>query len=121
MAELHTPQPVIGPPTGTELPQEIVPQTEATPEPTAPVVPEAVQVDRAVFLAARLREVIASEANLRDEVANLLKENAQFRAIQAQREIDVLDSEFDVGKGTILQKRPDGTYWRIPEAAIQRG
>lgn len=107
MADTNTPQ---------ELPQEVVTQVE--PEAPGPAVP--VQVDRATFLAARLREALATEANLRDAIANLQKENARLRAIQAQGEIDGLDAEFNVGQGTVLQKRPDGTYWRIPQEMLQQ-
>ena len=73
-----------------------------------------------VFLAARLRETLAESANLRDLVADLQKENARLRANEAQAEINGLDSEFNVGQGTVLQKRPDGTYWRIPPEMIKR-
>jgi len=114
MAGTHTPQSILGPSAGT-LPQEVIPQVEA---PEAPAVP--VQVGKEVFLAARLRETLAESANLRDQVANLLKENAGLRANEAQTEINGLDKEFDVGQGTILQKRADGTYWRIPPEMVKR-
>jgi hypothetical protein len=119
MAELNTPQPSPSPPPADAPPQEVVPQVEApTPEATAPAVP--VQVGKEVFLAARLRETLAESANLRDLVADLQKENARLRANEAQTEINGLDAEFNVGQGTILQKRPDGTYWRIPKELVQQ-
>lgn len=115
--------------TPPSLPQEgqaQPPETPKAPDAAAgPAVP--VQVDQATFMAARLRETLAELANLRDynadllsELAALRKENAAFKASAAQAEIDRLDQEYDVGKGTILQKRPDGTYWRIPREALQK-
>jgi len=123
MADFNTPVPSV-------LPQEAMPQAPAPEAPAAeasevpateaptPVVP--VQVDRATFLAARLREMLAESANLRDLVADLQKENARFRANEAQSEINSLDQEFNVGQGTILQRRPDGTFWRIPPELVKR-
>jgi hypothetical protein len=101
----------------TSLPQEIVPQTE---KPAVAPPPVPVQVERVVFLAARLRELLATEANLRTLVAELQSENALFRAKQSQSEIDGLEAEFDVGEGTVLQKRPDGSVWRIPPELLQK-
>ena len=110
------------------LPTESTPPAipSEAPLPAAPAGP--VQVDKATFLAARLREVIAEAANLRtanadllSEVGALRKENANYKANIDQAEIDGLDAEYDVGKGTILQKRKDGTYWRIPREALQQG
>jgi len=96
-----------------------------TPEIPGSAVPT--QVDRATFLAARLRELLAEAANLRDhnadllsEVGSLRKENSNYKAGLAQAEINGLDEEYDVGKGTILQKRQDGTYWRIPREALKQ-
>ena len=99
--------------------QPVVPtDTPTASEAPAPDVP--IQVDKSVFLAARLREMIAEAANLRSLVAELQKENATLRAQVAQAEIDKLDQEYDVGNGTILQARQDGTYWRVPRSALQR-
>jgi hypothetical protein len=79
-----------------------------------------VQVDASVFLAARLRETMAEAANLRTLVAELQTELARTRAQLDQVEINSLDSTYNVGKGSILQRRPDGTYWRIPKSALQQ-
>ena len=105
------------------------PAVPATPQPPAPHEGDApliedpdapVQVDRAVFLAARLRETLADAANLRNLVAELQKELATMRAGAAQAEIDRLDQDYDVGSGTVLHSRPDGTFWRIPKSVIQQ-
>ncbi len=80
-----------------------------------------VQVDASVFLAARLREVTAEAANLRSLVADLQVELARMKALAAQVEIDRLDQTYNVGSGSILQARSDGTYWRLPRSAVQQG
>lgn len=79
-----------------------------------------VQVDAAVFLAAQLREVLAEAANLRTLVAELQTVNAQLRAQTTQVRVAQLDEIYKVGSGTILQARPDGTYWRLPQSAVQQ-
>jgi hypothetical protein len=43
-----------------------------------------------------------------------------MRAQMAQAEINRLDAEYNVGDGTILQAKPDGTFWRLPKSAIQQ-
>lgn len=108
-------------------PADKPPVDEPPAEVQAPGTAVPVQVDHATFLAARLRETLAELANLRDQNADLLsevgalrKENAKYKANLAQAEIDRLDEEFDVGQGTILQKRKDGTYWRLPREALQQ-
>jgi len=89
-----------------------------TQENVASVTPEGpTQVDAAVFLAARLREAVTEAANLRTLVAELQTELARLRAQADQAEINRLDSTYNVGAGSILQARPDGTYWRIPRSA----
>jgi hypothetical protein len=65
--------------------------------------------------------MVAEAANLRTLVAELQTELARVRAQLDQNEIDALDSAYNVGKGSVLQKRPDGTYWRIPKSALQQG
>jgi hypothetical protein len=102
-------------PTRSEAPDEpLVAAAAPVVDPNAPT-----QVDASVFLAARLREVTAEAANLRTLVADLQAELARMKASAAQAEIDRLDQVYNVGSGTILQKREDGTYWRIPREAIQ--
>lgn len=90
-------------------------QTSAPPAETQEPQPE--QVGPEVFLAARLRETLAEAANLRQLVAELQVENARYKAQLAQKEIDSLDKDFGVGQGTVLQKKPDGTVWRLPVQA----
>jgi len=104
------------------------PPVPPAPAPEAPApVPEAAaaeapeQVGPEVFLAARLRETMAEAANLRTLVAELQTDLARLRAQMDQSEINALDSTYNVGKGSILQRRPDGTYWRIPKSALQQG
>ena len=99
---------------GFTVPQPAIPEPEAAPE--GPL-----QVDAAVFLAARLRESISEGANLRQLVADLQTELARLKAKLDQTEIERLDAAYNVGSGTILQARPDGTYWRIPKSALRQG
>jgi hypothetical protein len=63
---------------------------------------------------------LAEAANLRALVADLQKVNSDMRAQMAQAEINRLDAEYNVGDGTILQAKPDGTFWRLPKSAIQQ-
>ena len=93
-------------------------ESAAAPTSALPAAPEGpVQVDAAVFLAARLRESVTEAANLRTLVAELQTELARLRAQADQVEISKLDSTYNVGAGSILQARTDGTYWRIPRSA----
>jgi hypothetical protein len=71
-----------------------------------------IQVDVAVFLAARLRELTVEAANLRIAVADLQGEIARLKANKAQIEIDNLDNTYNIKNNTTLQKRQDGTYWK---------
>lgn len=118
-SETTTPPPPPAPPAPPAAPQDKADTPAVDPK-------EPVQVEQEVFLAARLRETLAELANLRDHNADLLtelgilrKENAKFKASVAQIEINKLDADFNVGQGTVLQRRPDGTYWRVPTATIQ--
>jgi len=73
------------------------------------------QVTEATFLAARLREALAEAANLRQAVADLQVENSKLRAVTVQVEIDKLEKTYQVGRGTTLVGKADGTYWRMPQ------
>lgn len=96
-----------------------LPPVPETSEIEWPNPPQPIEVDQAVFLAARLRETLAEAANLRHTVAELQAENARLRANAAQTEINQLEADYNVGSGTVLQKRPDGTYWRLPVQSRQ--
>lgn len=96
------------------------PAAEQVVQPPAPTEPSPVQVEESVFLAARLRETLAEAANLRQLVAELQLENSRLRAAQDQAEINNLDSTYDVGAGTRLLRRQDGTYWRLPKEEAKK-
>lgn len=123
MAQAQDSNPMHQPPGPQLLPQEgatpPAPAAAAAPAPQMP--PGATQVHEATFLAARLREALAESANLRQMVADLQAENARMRAAQAQAEIEQLDKAHNVGKGTMLVKKADGTYWRLPNQQAQQG
>ena len=103
----------------------VVPPVEApvvvqtTPPPSQPAAPQAQQVEEKVFLAARLRESLAELANWRQTAAELQLENSQLKARLAQAEIQRLDATYDVGKGTMLVGKEDGTFWRLPKQQQQ--
>lgn len=97
-------------------------ETTTPPAPNAPSgSARPVQVDRSVFMAARLREALAEVVSLRALVANLQKENFDLKAQQTQSQVDALDKEFDVGPGSVLQQRTDGTCWRLPPRSRNPG
>ena len=87
------------------------------PAETGPVVepePQPVQVPDAVFLAARLRQSLLENAELKKLVAELQGELVTLRAKLTQEEVAKLDRDYQIGAGTVLQARTDGTYWRLP-------
>lgn len=94
------------------------PQGEQPPMPWQQ--PQPTQVTEATFMAARLRESLAEAANLRQMVADLQVENAGLRAKQAQAEIAQLDKAYQVGQGTMLVGKADGTFWRLPKQPQQQ-
>ena len=110
-----------------EQPQAVEPTTQAAAShegdkgPQGPAGEGPVQVDKATFLAARLREALSEVARLREILGELQVENGRLRAETLKVEIGKIDEEFDVGQGTILQARSDGTYWRVPRSAVQQG
>jgi hypothetical protein len=125
MNQNATTQPVASPAEQTLTPEQLDllrgPQASITNVSPPPLSEGPVQVDASVFLAARLRETMAEAANLRTLVAELQTALAHTKAQLDQNEIDALDSAYNVGKGSILQKRPDGTYWRLPNSTLQQG
>lgn len=75
-----------------------------------------IQVDRSVFLAAQLRESLREVGILQARVATLQAENAELRKLIIQSELVKLDQEFQLDDGMVLQRREDGTYWRMDKA-----
>ena len=92
-----------------ESKEQSTPLIAAKTDPSSPI-----QVNVAVFQAARLREVTVEAANLRILAANLQGEVAQLKANKAQIEIEDLDKMYNIKNDTILQKHHDGTYWQVP-------